>query len=77
MQLDDIKKFLDNMYNSYEEFQYVNGVSNSIDSKYMLIADVLSEDTELFASVINERLLSTAVSSMDMNLYNNSFNRRF
>ena len=56
MQLNEIKYFLDNMFTNPEEFKAINGISNSLDAKYMLVADVISENCELLANLIQEQL---------------------
>jgi len=56
MQPNEIKYFLDNMFMNQDEFKAINGINKSLDAKYMLVADVLSEHTQLLADVIQESL---------------------
>ena len=63
MQLKKIDNYLMDMFSSPKEFASVCGVKNSMDPKFMLVADVLSEDIELFSEVIKEEL--------NCNTYNN------
>jgi hypothetical protein len=56
MQIEEVKYFLNNMFSNHNEFKLVNGFKNSTDMNYMLIADAVSENIDLFASVITEEL---------------------
>ena len=71
MQLNEIKYFLDNMFTNQNEFQTINGLNNSLDAKYMLVADVLSESSEMLANIIQERLNITATPITTANITNN------
>ena len=71
MQLNEIKYFLDNMFSNQNEFQSINGLNNSLDVKYMLVADVLSESSEMLANIIQERLDITATPITTTNITNN------
>jgi len=56
MQPNEIRYFLDTMFINQDEFRAVNGVNNSLDARYMLVADVLSEHVELLADIVKESL---------------------
>ena len=71
MQINEIKYFLDNMFTNQNEFQTINGVNNSLDANYMLVADVLSESSEMLANIIQERLNITATPITTANIANN------
>ena len=71
MQINEIKYFLDNMFTNQNEFQTINGVNNSLDVNYMLVADVLSENSEMLANLIQERLNITATPITTANIASN------
>jgi len=49
-----LNSFLANMFDNRTEFAAINGTANMMDSDYMLIADVVSENIELLGEVIAE-----------------------
>jgi len=51
-----LNSFLNNMFKDNVEFRAICGTANSMDMKYMLVADAVSEDIELLADVIKEHL---------------------
>ncbi len=52
-----LNSFLTEMFNNPNEFLAVNGVTNSMDMKYMLAADAVSENIELLEEVLKEYLV--------------------
>jgi len=51
-----IESFLTKMFEDNRTFMFVNGVEKSTDRKYVLIADAVSENIELFAQILKERI---------------------
>ncbi len=51
-----IESFLTRMFEDNRIFMFVNGVKKSTDKKYLLTADAVSENIELFAQVLKERI---------------------
>jgi len=51
-----LSSFLASMYEDRSLFIEVNGLSSTMDKNYMLVADALSENIELFSEVIKEKL---------------------
>jgi len=49
-----LSSFLTSMYEDRNLFIEVNGLSNAMNEKYMLVADALSENIELLSEVIRE-----------------------
>jgi len=49
-----LSSFLTSMYEDRNLFIEVNGLSNTMNEKYMLVADALSENIELLSEVIRE-----------------------
>jgi len=49
-----LSSFLISMYEDKKLFIEINGLKNSMDAKYMLVADALSENIELLEEVIKE-----------------------
>jgi len=56
MQIDEIKYFLNNMFSNHNEFQSVNGLKNSTNLDYMLVADAVSEHIDMFTNIIAQEL---------------------
>ena len=50
------ESFLTRMFEDNKIFMFVNGVKKSTDKKYLLTADAVSENIELFAQVLKERI---------------------
>lgn len=51
-----ISSFLTSMFEDKNIFMQINGTENTMDAKYMLIADALSENISLLSEVIGEHL---------------------
>ncbi len=51
-----ISSFLTSMFEDKNLFMQINGTENTMDAKYMLIADALSENISLLSEVIGEHL---------------------
>jgi len=51
-----LSSFLTSMYEDRSLFIEVNGLSNTMNEKYMLVADALSENIELLSEVIKEEI---------------------
>jgi len=51
-----IESFLTKMFEDNRAFMFVNGVKKSTDKKYLLTADAISENIELFAQILKERI---------------------
>jgi len=51
-----LSSFLTSMYEDRNLFIEVNGLSNTMNEKYMLVADALSENIELLSEVIKEEI---------------------
>jgi len=51
-----LSSFLTSMYEDRNLFIDVNGLSNTMNEKYMLVADALSENIELLSEVIKEEI---------------------
>ena len=58
MSKEEIKFFVEEMYNNREIFLSVNGLSNATNSNYMLVSDVVTEYSELFADVVKEAMIT-------------------
>ncbi len=58
MDKEKIKIFLDEMFQNPELFIQIHGISKAIDPKYMLIADLLSEEIEKLTTLICANLSS-------------------
>ena len=56
MSNNEIKFFLDTLYEDRELFIAVNGVAKANDAKYMLVSDILEDNKNLFADVILEAI---------------------
>jgi len=56
MSKEEIKFFIDEIYQNRDMFISVNGVSNANNSHYMLVSDVVTEHSELFADIITEAM---------------------
>ena len=76
MQINEIKYFLDNMFTNQNEFQTINGVNNSLDANYMLVADILSENSEALANIIQEQLNLTTSFIATANIASSYSNKR-
>jgi len=68
MKQQHLNSFLTNMFNDRVEFANINGISKMADAKYMLIADVLSENVELLGEVIDEHFKENINSIKFLNL---------
>ena len=51
-----VSSFLASMFEDKNLFMEVNGTKNTMDAKYMLVADALSENISLLSEVIGEQL---------------------
>ncbi len=49
-----LNSFLTEMFKNHMEFASINGTANSMDSRYMLVADAISENIELLEDVLKE-----------------------
>jgi len=49
-----LSSFLVSMYEDKNLFIEINGLKNSMDAKYMLVADALSENIELLEDAVKE-----------------------
>jgi hypothetical protein len=76
MKSNEIKYFLDIMFNDYNSFQSINGISNASNINYMLVADVLSENTELLASIVEKNLVRKFCSISHTNSRNSNQSNR-
>ena len=50
-----VSSFLASMFEDKSLFMEVNGTKNTMDAKYMLVADALSENISLLSEVIGEQ----------------------
>ena len=51
-----VSPFLTSMFEDRKLFAEVNGAKNTMDAKYMLVADALSENISLLSEVVKEQL---------------------
>ena len=51
-----VSSFLTSMFEDKKLFMEVNGTKNTMDAKYMLVADALSENISLLSEVVREQL---------------------
>ena len=51
-----VSSFLTSMFEDNKLFMEINGTKNSMDAKYMLVADALSENINLLSEVLEEHL---------------------
>ena len=51
-----VSSFLTSMFEDKKLFMDVNGTKNTMDAKYMLVADALSENISLLSEVVREQL---------------------
>ena len=55
MNQNNLSSFLTLMFEDRKLFADVNGTANTMDAKYMLVADALSENISLLSEVIGEQ----------------------
>ena len=51
-----VSSFLTSMFEDKKLFMDVNGTKNTMDAKYMLVGDALSENISLLSEVVREQL---------------------
>ena len=56
MDQSEIGSFLTSMFENRKQFAQINGSNRLYDAKFMLIADAVSENIELFSEVIKEEI---------------------
>ena len=67
MSNNEIKFFLDTLYEDRELFLAVNGIARANDAKYMLVSDILEDNKSLFADVILEAIHNKQNSATTIN----------
>ena len=67
MSYNEIKFFLDTLYEDRELFLAVNGVAKANDAKYMLVSEILEDNKNLFADLILEAIHNKQNSATTIN----------